>query len=269
MNTCCLACPVCGDSLEKKENTFRCEKGHSFDISKHGYVNLLPPSGKGVHGDNKEMIRARKEFLDAGHYEKLRSALATKVKFFCETRRVNVLDAGCGEGYYTEAIENALHADITGIDISKDALVYASKRLKNACLAVGSVYRLPILPKKFDVVLNLFAPFDKGEYLRVMKNTGRLYMVIPGEDHLFELKAKLYDVPYKNALSPFEIDGFKLVSKENITYEMNITSGTDLQNLFKMTPYYYRTSPGRKAALDGISSLKITADFIILEYSLQ
>lgn len=263
-----LLCPICRGALNKADKSCICERRHCFDISKYGYVNLLPPSGKGAHGDNREMIKARKDFLDRGYYTPLRLALAKKVKAFCNDRRVLVLDAGCGEGYYSEQIErDNPFSRIVGVDISKEALIYASKRLKAPCLAAASIHNLPLNSNEFDVVLNIFAPFDKDEYLRVMKSNGRLYMVIPGREHLFELKEKLYEKPYKNTLAPFETDKLRLISKENITYKMNIASNADLQNLFKMTPYSHRTSFENIRSLEGIDSLSITADFIILEYA--
>lgn len=267
MDIYCLACPICNKPLDKFSNVCMCEAGHSFDISKHGYVNLLPPMKKSSHGDNKEMIRARRDFLDTGHYQKLRAALTQSVSSDCKRSHALLLDAGCGEGYYTKAVSDALCCKVVGVDISKYALIGASKRLNGACLAAGSIYHLPVLAKKFDIALNIFAPFDKAQYLRALKDDGRLCMVIPGEDHLFELKATLYKNPYKNKPAPFEIEGFKLLSKERVTYEMDINSNQDLMNLFKMTPYYYRTDPEKKNMLSQIPSLKITADFIILQYT--
>ena len=96
---------------------------------------------------------------------------------------------------------------------------------------------------------------------------GHLFMVIPGEDHLFELKAAIYDEPYKNRVAPFEIEGFELVSKKEIKYRMDLRSNEDIMSLFKMTPYYYRTSTQNKERLSAIGSIEVCADFIILEYS--
>ena len=47
-------CPVCGGALLKNEKTYSCGKGHSFDIAKSGYVNLLPSSGKGKRQHTEE-----------------------------------------------------------------------------------------------------------------------------------------------------------------------------------------------------------------------
>lgn len=261
-----LICPICSQALTATDNAYKCPSRHSFDISKQGYVNLLLPTSKGTHGDNKEMIRARRDFLEKGHYRPMCEALTESVADFAKGKRLSLLDAGCGEGYYTSSVSDATNCSVVGIDISKDALVYASKRLPDAELAVASVYRIPTAPDSFDIILNMFAPFEREEYLRVLRRGGHLFMVIPGEDHLFELKAAIYDEPYKNRVAPFEIEGFELVSHKEIKYRMNLASHEDIMSLFKMTPYYYRTSPQNKEKLSGIESIDVYAHFIILEY---
>ena len=104
-----LICPNCGLELTRHNNTMRCEKGHSFDIAAAGYCNLLTGSKPGDFiGDSKEMVAARRRFLDTGAYEPLRSALCKTVLKYAPEGAVSVLDAGCGEGYYTAAVLAAL-----------------------------------------------------------------------------------------------------------------------------------------------------------------
>ena len=133
-----LICPICSQKLEVTDSRcYKCPSRHSFDISKQGYVNLLPPSAKGVHGDNKEMIKARRDFLQKGYYRPMCDVLTESVANFAKGRKLSLLDAGCGEGYYTSSVSKATNCSTVGIDISKDALVYASKRLPDAELAVA------------------------------------------------------------------------------------------------------------------------------------
>ncbi len=259
-------CPICGEALNICERSLKCKNFHCYDIAKQGYVNLLLPSGKGVHGDNKEMIRSRKDFLGKGYYYPLAEKLTEALKEQFSGRHIAMLDAGCGEGYYTEQVVSALSCECVGIDISKDALIYASKRLKSSALACASVYRLPFKDSCFDLVLSMFAPYSGDEYSRVMKDNGKFFMVIPGKDHLFELKSLIYDTPYKNEVQPFDLDNFKLISCQNIKYQMEISSQCDIEALFKMTPYYYRTSFEKQARIKSVSSLSCTAEFHILGY---
>ena len=259
-------CPKCQKPLSIAGGAYKCHEGHSYDISKQGYVNLLPPSSKGVHGDNKEMIKARRAFLDQGYYKPLADALVNAIGSYWSRQEGALLDAGCGEGYYTQYLEVLPGLCCCGIDISKDALILASKRLKNTSLAVANVYHMPFDASSFDIITNVFAPFDRSEYHRVLKENGRIYIVIPDENHLFELKAAIYDTPYKNQLSPFELEGFELLSESRLSYSIDLKSSSDLQALFKMTPYYYRTSVQNRARLDSLNRLETTAEFVILEY---
>ena len=69
-----LLCPVCGCGLKKTERTYLCESGHSFDIARFGYVNLMAGKPPAI-GDNREMIDARHRTLESGIYAPLCAAL--------------------------------------------------------------------------------------------------------------------------------------------------------------------------------------------------
>lgn len=256
-----FCCPCCKGRLLKEERRYFCEKGHSFDLSKSGYVNLLTGKSGGVHGDNKEMIRARRDFLGEGHYLPLREALCGLLEGIDPK---TLLDVGCGEGWYTEGICEALpKTAVYGIDISRDALAFAGKRLRGqAELAVASAYDLPFKEERFDALTLLFSPFAEEEIWRVLKREGVLLMAIPGKRHLWQLKSVLYDTPYENAVSDFNLAGFDLFAKEHITFEKTFGSDT-LKNLFAMTPYYYRTP--REGILRAFQTKELT---VVMEFHL-
>ncbi|WP_294411427.1 putative RNA methyltransferase [uncultured Ruminococcus sp.] len=264
-------CPVCGEKLEITGNTYLCSKGHSFDRAKSGYVNLLLSKhiGKTVHGDNKLMVQARRSFLDKGYYAPLCDALCEAV-----IKNINgqtILDAGCGEGYYTSAIIGKLEAEnkaakVCGIDISKAAVEYSAKRCKSAELAVASVFHIPVAESSCDMLVTLFAPYCGEEFLRVLKKDGVMIMAIPSADHLWELKKAIYDTPYKNEVKPYELEGFGLIEKKHIKYDMVLDSQEDIDALFSMTPYYYRTGREQQERLAGLGQLTTTADFELLVY---
>lgn len=102
-------CPVCGSFMQHRGKSWSCAQGHNFDMAKSGYVNLLPVNRKHAKnpGDNAVMMRARKNFLDAGHYALLLQALEQAAVRYGRAGGV-LLDAGCGEGYYTEGVSKAL-----------------------------------------------------------------------------------------------------------------------------------------------------------------
>ena len=264
-------CPVCGGKLELSGNSYICPKRHSFDMAKSGYVNLLLSKhmGKAVHGDNKLMVQARRSFLVKGYYEPLCSALCDSV---CGSiKGESILDAGCGEGYYTAAIigklrEHNIAAEVCGIDISKAAVEYAARRCREAELAVASVFHIPAGDESCDMLVTLFAPYCGEEFRRVLKKNGIMIMAIPSYDHLWELKQAIYDTPYRNEVKPYELEGFRLADRQRLTYDIQLGSQEDINALFSMTPYYYRTGREQQERLSRLDSLCTKADFELLVY---
>jgi len=256
-------CPVCKSRLFKLQNQFKCLKGHSFDISKEGYVNLLMSNAQGKrHGDDKLMVKARKSFLDKGYYSFLRD----KINEIIGSGNT-VLDSGCGEGYYTELFSE--NNDVLGIDISKEALKYASKRCKNAKFAVASISDIPLPDNSVDAVINIFAPDSPAEFLRILNPEGRYITVTPMENHLIELKSAVYDNPYLNPKVETEREGFMLKSSREIKGLITLNNNEDIMSLFKMTPYYYKTSKTDQHKLENINTLSTTLEFLICVYKKQ
>lgn len=262
-------CPVCGENLEISGKSYGCPNHHSFDIAKSGYVNLLLSKhiGKTVHGDNKLMVQARRNFLEKGYYAPLREAVCKAVVKYSGSGDV-ILDAGCGEGYYTSAIaETVPKAEIYGIDISKIAVEYAAKRCRRASFAAASVFHIPLADSSCNTLVTLFAPYCGEEFRRVLRNGGAMIMAIPSELHLWELKQAIYDTPYKNAVKPYDLEGFELAEKRRISYKICIDTPEDIQSLFSMTPYYYRTGKTERERLEALGTLETQVDFELLVYS--
>ncbi|MGI5960255.1 MAG: putative RNA methyltransferase [Massiliimalia sp.] len=270
-----LICPVCGSLLEEQEHSYVCPKRHNYDKAKSGYVNLLLSNGKNskLPGDNKLMVAARKNFLEKGYYQILSDALCKEVTALAPENPV-ILDAGCGEGYYTGNVWEALHEAgknpcITGIDISKFALNSAAKQKKPVSYAVASVFHLPVMENSCHMVLNLFAPYCGEEFERVLEPGGFLFLIIPGEDHLWELKQAVYDEPYKNQVKDYALEGFRFQKAVKVANTITLESNEDIKNLFTMTPYYYKTSAENTARLDNLEQLTTTIQFEILIYQCE
>ena len=251
-----LICPVCSQELNLFDKTYKCENNHCFDISKFGVVNLSlnNKSSKKRHGDDKLMVLARRDFLDKGYYEPIRDAVVKLAKKYCAEGSV-LLDAGCGEGYYTEALAKDTCAKaVYGVDISKDALRWFKKRITNATAIVSSIFKMPIKTNSVDILLNMFAPNPQEEFARVIKKDGYLIRTFVLKEHLIELKRAIYETAYYNDEEQIEIEGFSLV--DSIKTECVITvNGEDIKNLFCMTPYYYKTSEKDQRKLDKLTSL--------------
>ena len=259
-----LICPVCKEDILKNNKTYKCSNNHSFDIHKSGYVNLLLSNrmNSKLPGDNKLMVEARRSFLKKGYYSSLLFALNEIIDGL---NPASVLDLGCGEGYYTDGIykENRL---IFGVDISKTALAYAARENKNITYAVGSVFNLPIKDESVSLIISLFAPYSGDEFLRVLNKSGHLIMVIPAREHLFELKSAIYESPYENVPKDYTLSGFEFENKTVIKEKITITDKIDIDNLFKMTPYYYKTKKEDYDKIKELDFLETTINFEILKY---
>lgn len=262
-------CPVCRGQLKQANKLLVCGKNHSYDLSKYGYVNLMlsQKSSKKRHGDDKLMLRSRHDFLEKGFYKPLLDALISEILANAKGEPMTILDVGCGEGYYTANIHNSVeNSDVYGIDISKEALVFAAKRDSGLSLAVASCTELPLADKNCDVVLNIFSPTNAKEYARVLKDNGLLIKAIPLENHLFALKQSIYDRPYKNKLDSNELDGFETADYKEIKYTLKLESNDDIISLFKMTPYYYKTSRDDQTKLQKLEKLETEAEFGVIVY---
>lgn len=266
-----FCCPICGLPLEVKDNLIkRCAAGHSFDRAKQGYYNLLVGASAGVHGDNREMVEARRAFLGAGHYARLCERVAALAREHLP-RGGAVLDLGAGEGYYTDAIERALYGrdgetSVLAFDISKDAVKHLARRNPRINAAVASSYSVPIADGSVDLAVAVFAPLAREEIHRVLKPDGKFLMVFPDEMHLFGLKSALYKTPYKNKPEPTELEGFRLLSDEALSYELELNSPEDIKSLFMMTPYAYRTPKEGRERLLSRDTLVSEVAFRILLY---
>jgi len=262
-----LRCPVCGaaGSADEAGKTFSCvgTKRHCFDFSKSGYLNLCL---KGKEGDSKEAVRARSLFLEAGYYLPLSEAVNRLLE---ELRAEAVLDAGCGEGYYTNRMARQGRA-VLGADLSRHGVDHGARTAKRlssgAAFAVASLYELPVASESFDAVTNLFAPCAEEEFCRVLKAGGYLILVGAGERHLMGLKALLYDRPYLNPGRNDLPQKMKLCRELRLRETISVQGNEMIRALFSMTPYYWRTSERDIAKLCGVETLETELDFDIFVY---
>ncbi len=284
-----LACPVCGTAMRVAEGggSLVCAgttgarnpagKIHCFDGAAGGYVPLAPRHSGG--GDAKEAVRARTAFLTHGYYAPAADALVELVAAYTPPDGL-VLDAGCGEGYYTGRI-TAAGSPAMGVDLSKFAVDAAAKAARAVRLrtvppappttlyAVGSVFELPVADETFATVTNIFAPCAPEEYARVLKPGGHLIVAGAGERHLFGLKERLYDDPYLN--DPRRDlpagDVLRLVDTRQVNFTITVEGRAHIEALFSMTPYYWRTGragAARLATEDRLTT-EVSFDFHIYE----
>ena len=237
-----FVCPLCGGALERQGGSYLCPAGHCYDISREGYTYLLPVNQRHskAPGDDKAMTAARHAFLEKGYYAPLREKLC-QLAVELTGDAPAVLDNGCGEGYYTAGIYQALCAAgkaprMAGIDISKPILRLAARREKSIDFAVASSYRLPVADSSIDLLVNCFSPLAIEEFRRVLRPGGCFVYVVPGAMHLWEMKQVLYEHPYPNEVKETPYEGFRYLRIDHVSGMLHLDCPEDIQALFGMTP---------------------------------
>ena len=264
-----FCCPICAQGLDRQDSRYLCPQGHSFDRAAAGYVHLLPANK--MHskdpGDDKGMATARNRFLSGDYYAPLRDALAELALAYAP-KGADILDAGCGEGYYSAALYRALVQGgkaprMGGVDLSKHALRRAAKREKAIEFAVASVYDLPVADRQTDLLVNCFSPLALEEFLRVLRPGGLYFYVVPGARHLWELKEVLYPNPYPNEekLTPYR--GLRYLEVKEVDGSIHLPDQQTISDLFQMTPYFWKTPKEGAQRLSQLTELDTTISFRI------
>jgi len=261
-----LRCPLCGGTLIKNEKTLRCPAGHSFDMARQGYVHLLPVQSKhsAAPGDTREQVLSRRAFLESGAYAPIVRAL------ICAARERGVkgalLDVGCGEGWYSVQLANELGLELTGLDISKEAVRCAAAKYKGHQWLCASASRLPVGGSSVDLLTSLFSVTFPEEFHRVLKKDGYLFQVLAAQDHLMGLKGIIYDeLLLKEKDSVPQLPGFRLEESIPIRFSFTVESA-QVGNLFSMTPHVYRIGPAGAERLRATKILTDTASCVLNIY---
>jgi len=245
-----LTCPLCSAPLGAVDNGVACALGHRFDRARQGYLNLLPVQHKNSRdpGDNQAMVEARRDFLNAGHYAPVARRLAALAAERAPGRWV---DIGCGEGYYTAQLAEALpEADGYALDISREAVKRACRRNPRLTWLIASMARVPLADASCQFIASVFSPLDWQEAKRLLSPGGGLMKVGPTSGHLMELRERLYDEvrEYTDdkhlALVP---SGMALAHSEVLEFKLSLASAQDRANLLAMTPHGWRASAERRA----------------------
>lgn len=268
-------CPLCGAALTG-DTALHCAAGHSFDRAKEGYWHLLPVQSMRTKapGDSREMVAARRAFLGAGYYDILGEALGALCLEFgqpaADGAPLHLLDAGCGEGWYDRcAAEQFARAGrplmLAGFDIAKPAVRLAAKALPTARYAVASSFAQPVQDGWADLVLNIFSPMAREEFLRVLRPGGRLIYAVPTADHLFGMKAVLYEKPYQNPVQAVEYEGLRAMGERTVSGQITVPA-RDIGALFAMTPYYWKTPRGGAERLAALEQLETPIGFRFLVF---
>ena len=278
-----LACPLDGLPLTHNAKQVVCPRGHNFDVAKQGYINLLPVQYKhSKHpGDNEAMVEARTAVLNSGVYAPIAAKL-NAITFGLiasrQNKKICLLDAGCGEGYYLAQLlaalqQQSIDTEITliGLDISKPAILAAAKRSKQITWLIATSKVPPLLPGSVDFILCLFGFPMYDSFRQLLSPAGKLILVEAGPEHLIEIRNIIY--PTVTKAPPPELctamaAGFSLSEQTQLNYRMTLETNTQIMNLLYMTPHFFRATQAGKQAASHLEAIDITVDvlFRVLEH---
>ncbi len=264
-----LVCPVCGGQLNRQDKRLSCLHGHSFDVARQGYVNLLSVQHKHSRnpGDTREQVLSRREFLEGEHYRPICDCLVEAARELGITGPI--LDVGCGEGYYGTRLADALGARLIGLDISKEAVRCAAGKYKGSTWLCATASRIPLEAASVQLVTSLFALTQPEEYARVLKPGGYFFQVLAQQDHLLGLKQVIYDqLTVKQKDTQPDIPGFDRVKTIPIRFSFTV-QGRQIRSLFSMTPHLYRVGKAGMDRLEALESLTDTASCVLNVYRLR
>lgn len=273
-----FCCPLCGGALTRQEHRAVCPQGHSFDVARQGYVHLLPvhKMHSKLPGDSREMVEGRRRFLEAGYYAPFRQELC-RLAAACASQLGSsagegllLCDAGCGEGYYTAGLREALpQARVCGFDISKLAVKAAAGKYKSVEFGVASSFAIPLGEASVHLLTDVFSPLAAEEFARVVKPGGFFLYAVPGERHLYGLKELLYENPYENPHRETEYPGFRFVGRTAVRGEIRVPDSQTAVDLFTMTPCYWKTGPQAAQRLETVEGFSTEIGFDFLLYQRQ
>ncbi|HET6473789.1 MAG TPA: methyltransferase domain-containing protein [Pseudomonadales bacterium] len=271
-----MACPLDGLPLARADRRYACASGHSFDIARQGYLNLLPVQHKQSKdpGDSAAMVAARSAFLDSGAFEPIAAELSRWVsaRLVAASRaHACVLDAGCGEGYHLVHLLRSLGAQrldarvaLIGMDISKPAILAAARRSKRITWLVASNKRPPLLPGTVDVVCSTFGFPLFEQFATLLAPGGRIVLVDAGPEHLIELRRVVYPTIEKDGPLRLEATaaGLSLIETRPLSYRRTLDSNAQILNWLAMTPHAFRIGPRGRQAASELHRIDVTVDVV-------
>ncbi len=278
-----FVCPVDGLALLQKDRSLTCAKKHVYDLAREGYCNLLLVQQKATldPGDSKEMVSARRRFLDGGYFAPIADKLFKRISEIASKKKdtpLRIVDAGCGEGYYLDHLEKLAKKDknsaaiaLAGFDISKWAIKSAAKRSNAIAWAVASNKQLPFAPRSVDIILSTFGFPIWESFKAVQPAGGRVLLVEPGAEHLIELRKIIYPNVNDAVSTSFKVAqaaGYELTSESPHKFPITLSNNPRIQDLLSMTPHAFKVDQARRENLKTLDQFVVTVDVTFRELRL-
>lgn len=269
-------CPLCGEEMKIREDrALACARGHSFDLARQGYVNFLLGSFQTKY--DREMLEARRRVFVGGLFDPLIKVIPEIImeKTPSTLTGIRLLDAGCGEGSLLARVQEGLSKRAlfpsrgVGIDISREGIRLAARDYGGLIWCVGDLARTPFQEGKFHIIINMLSPSNYREFGRITSPGGLLVKVLPGKNHLKELREALYKPGKKEG--PLETgafkDSYKILERFSLTWEKNLSPrGTiRLLDLVRMTPLSWGAGEEKIQELyrEGIDRIRLDLELVL------
>ena len=268
-NTDIFACTICGCTGAVKNSSFICRNGHCFDISAKGYINFAPHQKATKY--SKNIFESRRAVFSDGFYNTVLLHLAKFVEENLAPGRItNILDAGCGEGYYSaylkacETLQDK--TNIIAMDIEKAAILLACRGQCDYSPIVGDINKIPLADNTADILLNILTPANYSEFSRVLRPGGIIIKIIPGENYLAEIRTAIAGKIKAEAYSTDRVlnhfkQNMKLLSLDKITCTLPVTNSQAL-DFFNMTPMTMDISAD-EVDLSRVNTITIDLAFVV------
>lgn len=263
----------CSEALSWEPSRALCARGHLFDRAKSGYCNLLQvQERRSKHpGDSKAAVQARRRSLGRGLGEALRDALGQRVAAWGLRPGAVALDAGCGEGYYLEALCGRFGLEGWGVDISTPAIEAAARAYGQQRWVVANADRaMPFADGCFDLITSITARKNPVEFKRLLAPGGHLLVAVAHEDDQKELRGALFgEVPDSDragaTVTAFE--GLFELEDEGVVSSQAVLDPEGLKDLLMGSYRGERFSA--KEALAGLSTLAVTLSYRVLSFRVR
>ena len=233
-----LRCPLCGGAFLRKDNSLVCPNRHTYDVARQGHVNFVPGQKEMFY--KKELFESRAKVFEAGVYAPVVDRLTQAIERYEPQENMVLLDAGCGEGYYTKAVCPDREMTRIGFDLSKDAVKLAARGLKTAAFFAADLKNIPMKDHSVDVLLDIFTPANYAEFARVLRPGGLVMKLAPRSGYLKQLRALAGDRLRHQAYDGGDVERYvhekmNVMAQEIISYTLDITHDT-AYHLARMTP---------------------------------
>ena len=233
-----LRCPLCRGALTRSGGSLVCGKRHCFDVARQGHVNLVPAQRESFY--RRELFESRAAVFAAGVFAPVVRAIGETIDRLVQAERPVLVDAGCGEGYYTKSVCPDRAMTRIGFDLSKEAVKLAARGQSGASFLVADLANIPLGDGCADVLLDVFTPANYAEFTRVLKPGGVLIKLWPRSGYLCQLRGAArgllrHDTYDDSRVAEYLDAHARMLERRTITYTLPVDAAL-AEHLARMTP---------------------------------